>query len=123
MGCVYPIQLLVNDDSTRVLEGKWDKDKLVLISFPNKDSFTAEVNCYVKQHSANFSLLTNRLIFAYSLTNEMNIEHGSKTIASVPVGHLAQLQTNNASESHKQDTTVISGQNMIIIELICLPVP
>ena len=40
----------------------------------NKDSFTAEVNCYVKQHSANFSLLTNRLIFAYSLTNEMNIE-------------------------------------------------
>jgi uncharacterized protein (DUF1330 family) len=24
-----------------VLEGKWDKDKLVLISFPNKDSFTA----------------------------------------------------------------------------------
>ena len=41
MGCVYPIQLLVNDDSTRVLEGKWDKDKLVLISFPNKDSFTA----------------------------------------------------------------------------------
>ena len=89
----------------------------------NKDSFTTEVNCYVKQHSANFSLLTNRLIFAYSLTNELNIEHDSKTIASVPVGHLAQLQTNNASESHKQDTTVISGQNMIIIELICLPVP
>ena len=89
----------------------------------NKDSFTAEVNCYVKQHSANFSLLTNRLIFAYSLTNEMNIEHGSKTIASVPVGHLAQFQTNNASESHKQDTMVISGQDMIIIELICLPVP
>ena len=88
-----------------------------------QNSFTAEVNCYVKQHSANIALLTNRLIFAYSLTNEMNIEHGSKTIASVPVGHLAQLQTNNASESHKQDTTVISGQNMIIIELICLPVP
>ena len=89
----------------------------------NKDSFTAEVNCYVKQHSANFSLLTKRLIFAYSLTNEMNIEHGSRTIASVPVGHLAQLHTNNASERHKQDTMVISGQNMIIIELICLPVP
>ena len=89
----------------------------------NKNSFTAEVNCYVKQHSANISLLTNRLIFAYSLTNEMNIEHGSKTIASVPVGHLTQLQTNNVSESHKQDTTVISGQNMIIIKLICLPVP
>ena len=83
-----------------------------------QNSFTAEVNCYVKQHSANIALLTNRLIFAYSLTNEMNIEHGSKTITSVPVGHLAQLQTNNVSESHKQDTTVISGQNMILIELM-----
>ena len=83
-----------------------------------QNSFTAEVNCYVKQHSANIALLTNRLIFAYSLTNEMNIEQGRKTIASVPVGHLAQLQTNNVSESHKQDTTVISGQNMIIIELM-----
>ena len=83
-----------------------------------QNSFTAEVNCYVKQYSANIALLTNRIIFAYSLTNEMNIEQGRKTIASVPVGHLAQLQTNNVSESHKQDTTVISGQNMIIIELM-----
>tara|TARA_Y100001960_G_scaffold319311_1_gene390445 strand:+ start:125 stop:730 length:606 start_codon:yes stop_codon:yes gene_type:complete len=86
----------------------------------NKDSFTAEVNCYVKQHSANISLLTDRSIFAYSLKNEMNIEHGSRIIASVPVGYVAQLHTNNVSESHKQDTVVISGENMIIIELICL---
>ena len=83
-----------------------------------QSSFTAEVNCYVKQHSANIALLTNKLIFAYSLTNEMNIGHGSKPIASVPVGHLAQLQTNHVSESHKQATTVISGQNMILIELM-----
>ena len=84
----------------------------------NNNSFAAEVNCHVEQHSTNISLLANRSIFAYSLTNEMNIEHGSKTIASVPVGHLAQLQTNHVSESHKQDTTVISGQNMILIELM-----
>ena len=83
-----------------------------------QNSFTAEVNCYVKQHSANFALITNKLIFAYSLTNEMNIGHSSKPIASVPVGHLAQLQTNHVSESHQQDTTVISGQNMILIELM-----
>ena len=84
----------------------------------NENSFTAEVNCYVKQHSAHIALLTNKLIFAYSQTNEMNIGHGSKPIASVPVGHLAQLQTNHVSESHKQATTVISGQNMILIELM-----
>ena len=83
-----------------------------------QNSFTAEVNCYVKQHSANFALITNKLIFAYSLTNEMHIGHSSKPIASVPVGHLAQLQTNHVSESHQQDTTVISGQNMILIELM-----
>ena len=83
-----------------------------------QNSFTAEVNCYVKQHSANFALITNKLIFAYSLTNEMHIGHSSKPIASVPVGHLAQLQTNHVSESHKQATTVISGQNMILIELM-----
>ena len=84
----------------------------------NENSFTAEVNCYVKQHSAHIASLGNKLIFAYSLTNEMNIGHGSKPIASVPVGHLAQLQTNHVSESHKQATTVISGQNMILIELM-----
>ena len=88
-----------------------------------QNSYTAEVNCYVKQHSANIPLATNRIIFAFSLNNEMNIEHGGKTIASVPVGHLAQLQTNDVSERDKQDTAVISGQNMIIVKLICLSAP
>ena len=88
----------------------------------NKNSFTAEVNCYVKQHSANISLLADKLIFAYSLTNEMKIEYGSKTTASVPVGRLAQLQTHHASESHEQDSAVISGQHMIVVDLMPLPV-
>ena len=52
----------------------------------------------------------------------MNIEHGSKTTASVPVGHLAQLETHHAPESHEQDTAVISGQHMIIVDLMPLPV-
>ncbi|MFT4570488.1 MAG: hypothetical protein ACI8TX_001747 [Hyphomicrobiaceae bacterium] len=34
-------RLLVNDEAPRLLEGEWDKDKVVLISFPDKDSFTA----------------------------------------------------------------------------------
>ena len=84
----------------------------------NKQSFTAEVNCHVEQHSADISFFSDKLIFAYSLTNEMHIGHSNKPIASVPVGHLAQLQTNHVSESHKQATTVISGQNMILIELM-----
>jgi len=88
----------------------------------NNDSFTAEVNCYVKRHSADISLQADRLIFAYSLTNEMNIGHGSKPTTSVPVGHLAQLETHHASESHEQDTVVISGQHMIIVDLMPLPV-
>ena len=87
----------------------------------NQDSFTAEVNCYIKQHSADVSLLSGRLLFAYSQTNEMNIEYGSKTTAAVPVGHLAQLQLHQTPESHKQDTAVISGQNMIVIDLMRLP--
>ena len=33
--------LLVNDESPRVLEGEWDKDKVVVMSFPDKASFTA----------------------------------------------------------------------------------
>ena len=52
----------------------------------------------------------------------MNIEYGSKTTAAVPVGHLAQLQLHQTPESHKQDTAVISGQNMIVIDLMRLPV-
>lgn len=88
----------------------------------NNDSFTAEVNCYVKRHSADISLQADRLIFAYSLTDEINIGYGSKPTTSVPVGHLAQLDTHHASESHEQDTVVISGQHMIIVDLIPLPV-
>ena len=34
-------KLLANDESPRLLEGEWDKDKLVLIAFPDKDAFTA----------------------------------------------------------------------------------
>ena len=88
----------------------------------NDNSFTAEVNCYVKQHSAEISLLADRLIFTYSLANEMKIEHGSEPAISVPVGHLAQLQTHHAPESHRQDTAVVSGQHMIIVDLMPLPV-
>ena len=88
----------------------------------NNDSFTAEVNCYVKRHSAHISLQADRLIFAYSLTNEMNIEHSSNPTTSVPVGHLAQLETHHAPESHEQDTAVISGQHMIIVDLMPLAV-
>ncbi len=86
----------------------------------NKQSFAAEVNCHVEQHSADISFFSDTLIFAYSLTNEMSIEHDSQTTASVPVGHIAQLQTHHARESHKQDTAVINGQHMIIVHLRCL---
>jgi uncharacterized protein (DUF1330 family) len=34
-------QILVNDYAPRVLEGEWNNDKVVLISFPDQDSFTA----------------------------------------------------------------------------------
>ncbi|MBT8148548.1 MAG: DUF1330 domain-containing protein [Pseudomonadales bacterium] len=34
-------KLLANDESPRLLEGDWDKDKLVLIAFPDKGAFTA----------------------------------------------------------------------------------
>lgn len=34
-------RLLVNDEGPRLLEGTWDNDKVVLISFPDKASFTA----------------------------------------------------------------------------------
>ena len=88
----------------------------------NDDSYTAKVNCYVKRHSADIYLQADRLIFAYSLTNEMNIGHGSKPTTSVPVGHLAQLETHRAPESHGQDTAVITGQHMIIVDLMPLPV-
>ena len=37
----YNGSLLVNDESPRVLEGEWDLSKVVVISFPDKDSFTA----------------------------------------------------------------------------------
>lgn len=86
----------------------------------NKQSFAAEVNCHVEQHSADISFFSDTLIFAYSLTNEMSIEHDSQTTASVPVGHIAQLQTHHARESHKQDMAVIRGQHMIIVHLRCL---
>ena len=88
-----------------------------------KNSYTAEVNCYVKQCRVTLPLIANRLIFAYSLTNEMNIEYGSKPLASVPVGHLAQLKITNVSEGHQQETVVISGQTMIIVDLMYLPIP
>ena len=43
-------RLLVNDEAPRLLEGTWDKDKVVLISFPDKESFTAWATSPEYQH-------------------------------------------------------------------------
>jgi len=36
--------LLVNDENPKLLEGEWEKDKVVLMSFPNEESFHAWVD-------------------------------------------------------------------------------
>ncbi len=35
----YEGRLLAADEKPRVLEGKWDREKVVLLSFPNEDAF------------------------------------------------------------------------------------
>ena len=35
----HPGTLLAADESPRVVEGQWDREKVVLMSFPDKDAF------------------------------------------------------------------------------------
>jgi len=77
-------------------------------------SFSADVNCYIKQQSVTVNLSTNSLVFAYSLTAELTVESKKEEIGTVSVGHLARFQP---STNIKQSTAVITGKHMIIIEL------
>ncbi|MCP4990107.1 MAG: HutD family protein [Colwellia sp.] len=80
-------------------------------------AFSANVHCYIEQQDVVIKLPANSLVFAYSLTDELNIRHIKQEVASVPVGHLAQLKTQNLVENSEQVTAIINGRHMIIIEL------
>ncbi len=81
----------------------------------NQLSFSAEVNCYVTQQSITINFSAERLIFAYSLSDEMLIKTAENN--TVSVGHLAKFQDRKLSNDTKQVSAIISGKNMIIIEL------
>jgi len=83
----------------------------------NQLTFSANVNCYVEQHSVKVELSTDSLVFAYSLTDELTIEHNAANRELVSVGHLAKLHTENSAESTGAMPAIINGKNIIIIEL------
>jgi len=78
----------------------------------NQLTFSADVNCYIEQQSVTVELSTDSLVFAYSLTDDITIE--SEELNKVTVGHLARLQL---STNIEQPTAIITGKDMIVIEL------
>jgi len=80
----------------------------------NQATFTADVNCYIEQQSVTVELATDSLVFAYSLTDTLTIESNRAELGNLSVGHLARLQP---STNIEQITAVITGKDMIVIEL------
>jgi len=79
----------------------------------NQTSFSADVNCYIKQQSVTVELSTDSLVFAYSLTDTLTIESDRAELGNLSVGHLARLQPSTNTEP---TSAVISGKDMIVIE-------
>lgn len=83
----------------------------------NQLTFSANVNCYVEQHSVKEELSTDSLVFAYSLTDELTIKYNTVDRELVSVGHLAKLHIEHSAESTGSMPVIINGKNIIIIEL------
>lgn len=82
-----------------------------------KTSFYADVNCCVKQQSITIELLTDDLLFAYSLTDKIMVNSEQDEGVIVPTGHLLKSQASNLSISNSSLVITITGKNMIIIGL------
>lgn len=83
----------------------------------NQASFSAEVNCYVKQQSITIELLADSLVFAYSLSKEMVVQSDEKQDRSIAVGHLMKYQASEPLSSGELSIITITGKDLIIIQL------
>ena len=75
-----------------------------------------EVNGYIEQQTVTVELLAGNLLFAYSLTDDINVTKFDQINTSVPVGHLIKLSTVNFEPKSNQFSVTLTGQNMIIVQ-------
>jgi len=83
----------------------------------NQSSFTPKVNSYIEQQTVTVAVLTNSLLFTYSLTDEIRINTSKDECCTVDVGHLIKLSAMNELQLDDQFMVKITGKNMIIIQL------
>jgi len=83
----------------------------------NQLTFSADVNCYIAQQTVTVALATDRLVFAYSLSDDMVINITDNEADTVPVAHLAKLHVSSTGKAAEQLSAAISGKNIIVIEL------
>ena len=75
-------------------------------------SFTAQVDSYPTKKQVTLSPNSGTLVFAYSLSGDMTVEHDEKT-TNVTEGALVHLE----NQADNQSAIAITGENMIIIQL------
>lgn len=76
-------------------------------------NFTAQVDTYTAKSQVMLSPSPNTLVFAYSLSAEINVEHSANN-ANVGLGALVRIE-NQAND--KPANISLIGENMIIIQL------
>lgn len=82
----------------------------------NQGSFTAQVATYTSKKQVQLAAKTDTLVFAYSLTSDINVEQGAESV-NIPLGALVKVENQAAS---KFADISISGADMIIIQLSAL---
>ncbi|WP_019029269.1 HutD/Ves family protein [Colwellia piezophila] len=75
-------------------------------------SFAAQIDTYPAKKQVSLSPNSGTLVFAYSLSGDMTIEHDKNT-TNVTEGALVQLE----NQADNQSAITITGENMIIIQL------
>lgn len=83
----------------------------------NKEKITANVQCYCDPQQIVVKLNQAKLCFAYSLTDEIEVESTEQKITTVSVGNLVKLSTENSELKNEPLTFVLQGKNIIVIEL------
>jgi len=83
----------------------------------NKETVTADVNCYRELQQVIVKLSKTSLCFAYSLTNDIAVETFEQKNTVLPVGHLIKLSAIKSELMTEQLTFNLTGKDMILIQL------
>lgn len=97
--------------------GKLSNGTIKDFNIMTSNNIVPHVHCYHEPQQVVIRLSTTSVCFAYSLTDDITVERFREENTIVPPGSLAKVSAQHAELNNDQLTVVLTGKNMIIVQL------